>query len=274
MSDDEHPELDFDPLDDTKVWPEDQFPLHPIGRMVLDRAPVDIFTENEQLAFGTGVLVDGLDFSDDKMLVGRTFSYSDTQRHRIGPNYQQVPVNAAKAAVATNQRDGAMATRVDRPAGVNPHVNYEPSITGGLREATSGSGVDEQGPLLSGRLTRHRIARTNDYQQAGERFLLSEQWERDDLVANLAGALAQCDQPIQERMLWHLFLCEDSLGQQVGDRLGLSADDVRHLEPLPTQTLTEAELTRLANLGKNGPRDVAGRLMTHCVPNQRVTTTR
>jgi catalase len=26
MSDDEHPELDFDPLDDTKLWPPDQFP--------------------------------------------------------------------------------------------------------------------------------------------------------------------------------------------------------------------------------------------------------
>ena len=70
MSDDEHPELDFDPLDDTKIWPEDQFPLRPVGRMVLDRNPDNFFAEIEQIAFGTGVLVDGLDFSDDKMLVG------------------------------------------------------------------------------------------------------------------------------------------------------------------------------------------------------------
>src|SRR5919112_2067947 len=81
MSDDDHPELDWDPLDDTKVWPEEAYPLHPIGRMVLDRNVSDFFSENEQIAFGTGVLVDGLDFSDDKMLVGRTFSYSDTQRY-------------------------------------------------------------------------------------------------------------------------------------------------------------------------------------------------
>ncbi|MEA2208412.1 MAG: catalase, partial [Solirubrobacteraceae bacterium] len=86
MSDDEHPELDFDPLDDTKTWPEDEFPLRPVGRMVLDRNVDNHFAENEQIAFGTGVLVDGLDFSDDKMLVGRTFSYSDTQRYRVGPN--------------------------------------------------------------------------------------------------------------------------------------------------------------------------------------------
>jgi catalase len=96
MSDDEHPELDFDPLDDTKLWPEDQFPLMPIGRMVLDRNPSNYFAEVEQAAFGTGVLVDGLDFSDDKMLQGRTMSYSDTQRYRVGPNYLQLPINAAK----------------------------------------------------------------------------------------------------------------------------------------------------------------------------------
>jgi catalase len=90
MDDHDHPELDFDPLDDTKVWPEDQFPPKPVGRMVLDRNASNFFAENEQIAFGTGVLVDGLDFSDDKMLVGRTFSYSDTQRYRVGPNYLQL----------------------------------------------------------------------------------------------------------------------------------------------------------------------------------------
>jgi len=274
MDDHEHPELDFDPLDDTKVWPEEQFPLHAVGRMVLNRAPENFFAENEQIAFGTGVLVDGLDFSDDKMLVGRTFSYSDTQRYRVGPNYLQLPVNQPKnARVATNQRDGQMAYGVDLAPGANPHVNYEPSILGGPREAEYPA-HDEQGPVLEGRLTRKRIPRTNDYQQAGERYLLSEQWEKDDLVANLVDALSQCDRAIQERMVWHFFLCEDELGQRVGDGLGLSADDVRHLPPLATQTLSEAEQERLSNLGKNGPRDVSGHVMTHCVPNERVTVER
>jgi len=271
MEDHEHPELDFDPLDDTKVWPEESFPLHAIGRMVLDRAPQNIFAENEQIAFGTGVLVDGLDFSDDKMLVGRTFSYSDTQRHRVGPNYLQLPVNSPKnARVATNQRDGQMAYAVDLGERQNPHVNYEPSILGGLREADYPA-HDDQGPEITGRLTRRRIPRTNDYQQAGERYLLSQQWEKDDLVANLVGALGQCDRPIQERMVWHFLLCEDELGQRVGDGLGISADDVRHLESLATQQLDEEEQQRLANLGKNGPRDVTSRTMTHCVPNERAT---
>ncbi|MDT0262528.1 catalase [Jatrophihabitans lederbergiae] len=270
MDDHDHPELDWDPLDDTKVWPENDFPLKPVGRMVLNRIPENFFAESEQIAFGTGVLVDGLDFSDDKMLVGRTFSYSDTQRYRVGPNYLQLPVNSAKhAKVATNQRDGQMTYVVDT-GGENPHVNYEPSITGGLREATYPT-HDDQGPEITGRLTRKRIPRTDDYRQAGERFLLSEQWEQDDLVLNLVGALSQCDRPIQERMVWHFFLCEDTLGRRIGEGLGISADDVRHLPPLASQTLTEQEQDRLANLGKNGPRDVTGLKMTHCVPNEQVS---
>ncbi|MDF2712880.1 MAG: Catalase, partial [Nonomuraea muscovyensis] len=267
MSDDEHEELDFDPLDDTKVWPENDFPPRPVGRLVLDRNVSNIFAENEQISFGTGVLVDGLDFSDDKMLVGRTFSYSDTQRYRVGPNYLQLPVNQAKNAdVRTNQRDGMMAYHVDG-AGENPHVNYEPSITGGLREAPSPG--QEVGPVITGRLTRRRIPRTNDYKQAGQRYLLMHQWERDDLVHNLVTLISQCARPVQERMVWHFLMAEDELGLRVGQGLGITAADVAHLEPLPGQVLTDEERQRLSQLGKNGPRDVTGLQMTHCVPDER-----
>jgi catalase len=268
MSDEEHPELDFDPLDDTKVWPENEFPARPVGRMVLDRNVENNFAENEQISFGTGVLVDGLDFSDDKMLVGRTFSYSDTQRYRVGPNYLQLPVNQAKnARVRTNQRDGLMAYHVDG-AGENPHVNYEPSITGGLREARFPT-HDDQGPIINGRLTRKRIPRTNDYIQAGQRYLLMDEWERDDLVGNFITLLSQCDRPIQERMVWHFFMVEDDLGRRVGKGLGIGPEDIAHLEPLASQDLTDEDRARLAKLGKNGSRDVTGLQMTHCVPNER-----
>ncbi len=270
MSDDDHPELDWDPLDDTKTWPENDFPLRHVGRMVLNRNVDNFFVENEQIAFGTGVLVDGLDFSDDKMLVGRTFSYSDTQRYRVGPNYLQLAVNQPKGVkhpVATNQRDGAMAQYVDDNGGSNPHVNYEPSITGGPQEAPRPA-HDAQGPVYEAQVMRRRIERTDDYRQAGERYLLQEDWERDDLVANWVANLSQCDRAIQERMVWHLFMCEDEYGARVGEGLGITADDVRHLEPLATQTLSEAELERVRNLGNNGTRDVSGLEMTHCVPNE------
>jgi catalase len=271
MDDHDHPELDWDPLDDTKTWPENDFPLRHVGVLQLNRKPKNFFAESEQIAFGTGVLVDGLEFSDDKMLVGRTFSYSDTQRYRVGTNYLQLPVNAPQVPTATNLRDGEMTYHVD-DGGENPSVNYEPSITGGLSEAPK-PGHDAIGPELGGRLTRAKIPRSNDYKQAGERFQLSEQWEKDDLVANLTNLLGRCDQPIQERMVWHLFMCDDELGARVGEGLGITADDVRGLEPLATQVLNDSERERLANLGDNGPRDVTGVEMTHCVPNEHAART-
>jgi catalase len=274
MSDDEHPELDFDPLDDTKTWPEEVFEPKLVGTMTLNRNVADHHNENEQISFGTGVLVDGLDFSDDKMLVGRTFSYSDTQRYRVGPNYLQLPVNSAKnAAVSTNQRGGQMSYGVDLGEGQNPHVNYEPSTMGGLREADHPT-HDEQGPEITGRLTRKPIPRTNDYKQAGQRFRLMEEWERDDLVKNLVANIGEASREVQERMVWHFLMCEDELGVRVGEGLGIAPDDVRHLEPLSTQTLTDEERDRMANLGKNGPRDVEGLTMTHCVPDERVVVER
>ena len=112
------------------------------------------------------------------------------------------------------------------------------------------------------------------YTQAGQRFLLMDDWERDDLVANFTTLISQAAREVQERMVWHLFMCEDSLGARVGEGLGISADDVRHLPPLASQTLSEAELERAANLGKNGPRDVDGLVMTHCVPNERAAYAR
>ncbi len=271
MSDEEHPELDFDPLDDTKTWPENDFPARPIGRMVLNRNVQNHFNENEQIAMGTGVLVDGLDFSEDKMLIGRTFSYSDTQRYRVGPNYLHLPVNAPKnAPVATNQQGGQMAYRNDT-IGPNPHINYEPSITGGLREATTPT-PDEQGPPIVGRLTRQRLPRTNDYKQAGQRYQLLEQWEKDDLVKNLIGMIEQAVRPVQERMVWHFLLVDDELGRRVGEGLGITPGDVKGLKPLQSQTLTDEDQERLVSLGENGPRDVKGLKMTHCVPNERAAS--
>ena len=250
MEDHDHPGLDWDPLDDTKIWPEKDFPLRHAGVMTLNRNVEDFFDENEQIAMGTGVLVDGLDFSDDKMLVGRTFSYSDTQRYRVGPNYLQLPVNQPKnARVATNQSGGQMSYGRDA-SGPNRHVNYEPSIHGGLQEADRAA--PNNPPEITGRLTRSVIERRNDYVQARGRFCTMMEWERDDLIHNMGTLLADCERDVQERMVWHFFMVHDDYGRRVGEIIGISAEDVKSLEPLPAQVLTEAEQTRLARLGANG----------------------
>jgi catalase len=222
MSDDEHPELDFDPLDDTKIWPADQFPWLPVGRMVLNRNPENYFAEVEQAAFGTGVLVDGLEFSDDKMLQGRTFSYSDTQRYRVGPNYLQLPINAPKKPVHTNQRDGQMAYRVDTAPGQNPHVNYEPSSMNGLQQAEPAGA--EYSPHIEGRLVRQPIERTNDYKQAGELYRSFSYRERDDLIANLIDALKDAPRVVQEKQVYHFTQADADYGRRVAEGLGLQAE--------------------------------------------------
>ncbi|MFD0586418.1 catalase [Paenibacillus sp. GCM10027627] len=234
MSDDEHRELDFDPLDDTKLWPTELFPMLPVGKMILNRNPENYFAEVEQVAFGTGVLVDGLDFSDDKMLQGRTFSYSDTQRYRVGSNYLQLPINAPKKRVATNQRDGNMAFYVDLAPGQNPHINYEPSSLGGLKEA-SRSGLPHE-PEYNAKLTRQPIDRPNNFKQAGETYRSFEAWEQEDLIANLVDALSTCTPFIQERMIHHFTEADADYGRRVAEGLrvaGTKADETEHVGTFP-----------------------------------------
>lgn len=243
MSDDEHPELDFDPLDDTKIWPTDQFPFLPVGKMVLNKNPENYFLEVEQAAFGTGVLVDGLDFSDDKMLQGRTFSYSDTQRYRVGTNYLQLPINSPQKHVATNQRDGNMAYRQDIVPGLNPHVNYEPSTLGGLKEAPK-AGKDHEPLYNNVRLVRQKIDRQNNFKQAGERYRAFEDWERDELILNLVNTLKPAAKHIQDKMVELFTQCDAEYGQRVADGLRKAGDGISK-GPIgstkPAEAVKEAE---------------------------------
>jgi catalase len=98
------------------------------------------------------------------------------------------------------------------------------------------------------------LERRNDYVQARARYCTIQEWERNDLVTNLGGLLAQCERDVQERMLWHLFLVHDDYGTRVGQAIGLTAADVSGLAPLATQVLTAEDQARLKGLGNNGDR--------------------
>ena len=217
MSDDEHAELDFDPLDATKLWPKEQFPWKHVGKIVLNRTPDNYFAETEQVAFGTGVLVDGLDFSDDKLLVGRTFSYSDTQRYRVGTNYLQLPINQPKVPVYTGQRDGQMAYHVDHAPGQNLHVNYEPSSMGALREAPRTA--VEYMPRYEGRMVRQKIDRENNFKQAGELWREFTEEYRAELISNLSGALANAIPPVQDTIVSYATQADAEYGRRLREAL-------------------------------------------------------
>ncbi|WP_407692025.1 catalase [Radiobacillus deserti] len=222
MTDEEHPELDFDPLDDTKLWPKDQFPFLKVGKMVLNKNPENYHNEVEQSAFGTGVLVDGMDFSDDKMLQGRTFSYSDTQRYRVGANYLQLPINKPNKHVGTNQEGGQMAYHNDK--GPNKHVNYEPSNMNGLEEVNRDH--DYYQPHVEGKLVRESIERKNDFKQAGETYRAFEDWEKEDLINNLVAGLLPCRKEIQDKMIDLFTKCDEEYGRRVKEGLAMGAKNM------------------------------------------------
>ncbi len=215
MEDNEHPELDYDPLDPTKLWYKEDFPWLPVGKMVLNKNPENYFAEVEQSAFGTGVLVDGLDFSDDKLLQGRTFSYSDTQRYRVGSNYLQLPINRPKKHVATNQEGGQMDFRTEFGKHQNPHINYEPSTIGGLKEAKNPG--KEHDPYVEGKLQRESISRENNFGQAGETYRRFTDFEREELISNLSNALANCRKEIQEIMIENCTKCDPDYGKRIAE---------------------------------------------------------
>jgi len=98
-------------FDMTHVWPQDQFPLRKVGEFFLNENVQNYFAEVEQVAFNPAHLVPGIEPSADPLLQSRLFSYPDTHRHRVGVNYQQLPVNAPRVAyrMGNFQRDGNMA---------------------------------------------------------------------------------------------------------------------------------------------------------------------
>ncbi|URE27244.1 hypothetical protein MUK42_25154 [Musa troglodytarum] len=102
--------FDFDPLDVTKTWPEDVFPLQP--------------------------------------------------RHRLGPNYLMLPVNAPKCAHHNNHHDGFM-NFMHR----DEEVNYFPSRYDPVRHA-------ERFPIpssvVTGRREKSIIKKENNFKQPGE----------------------------------------------------------------------------------------------------------
>ncbi len=128
----------FNPFDLTKVWPHGDYPLVDVGTLTLDRNVTDYHTEIEQAAFQPNNIVPGTGLSPDKMLLARGFAYADSHRHRLGVNYQQIPVNRPHSPVHAYSKDGAM--RVDN---VSDPVYYPNSVerrTGGRHRHVRGAG--------------------------------------------------------------------------------------------------------------------------------------
>lgn len=203
----------YDPFDVTKVWRYQDYPLIPIGRLVLDRNPENFHVDMEQAAFSPSHLIPGVEVSPDKLLQGRMFAYPDAHRYRLGTNFAQLPVNRPRIPVHNYQRDGAM--RFDAGTG----VNYEPNSYGGPTEVPSAL---EQPIELVGKAARTPYpiqGKADDYEQAGLLYRVFRSEEKDRLIANIAGHLGQADKAVQQRQVEHFRKADADYGARVAKAL-------------------------------------------------------
>ena len=214
----------FDPFDITKVWPHADFPPIEVGRMVLNRNPENYFAEVEQAAFAPSNFVPGIGPSPDKMLQGRLFSYPDTHRHRLGPNYHLLPINAPKSPMHSYQRDGAM--RPDDNGGGGP--NYWPNTFGGPGPDPS---VTPPAIDVAGMAARHAYVLGDvDFVQAGNlyRDVMTDE-DRAHLISNIVGHLGGARQRLQLRQCALFYKADADYGTRVAEGLGLDVDEVTRL---------------------------------------------
>ncbi|MFE9258883.1 catalase [Streptomyces sp. NPDC006879] len=208
------PEYRFNPFDLTKVWPHGDYPLIEVGRMTLDKNPDDYFVHIEQAAFEPSNLVPGIGPSPDKMLLGRLFSYPDTHRYRIGPNYAQLPPNRAHSRVSSYAKDGPM--RYEPAATARP---YAPNSYGGPAADLASFG-EPAGWRAAGEMVRAAYtlrAEDDDWGQPGTmvRQVLDDA-ARERLVSNVGGHLKDgVSRAVLERAVQYWRNVDKDLGDRI-----------------------------------------------------------
>lgn len=183
MNPEDEKTLPFDPLDDTKVWSEARYPLLPVGRMVLNRNPENFADQVEKLAFAPSNLLPGLEFSDDKVLQGRTFIYPDAQRHRLGPDFRNIPVNRQQ--------------------------NWTPADM-----VSSGNGR-----YVAGEIMREEIPNPDNFTQASQKYESFSAAEKKNLADNIASGLVDANPNTQLIVLCHLEQVSPELSETVRNQM-------------------------------------------------------
>lgn len=208
----------YDPFDVTKIWPHKDYPLHEVGRLVLNKNVDNYHDEVEQSAFSPSHLVPGIEASPDPVLQGRLFSYPDTQRHRLGSNFQQLPINCPfMTKVANYQRGGvSFKNHGDGP-------NYYPNSLHGPvppRDLQS----EQPFQLKDTEVARHAPSRPiDDFSQATALYkkVLTPK-ERDALVNNLVADLKPISRDeIKRRAILNFAQVDKDLGKRVASRLNI-----------------------------------------------------
>jgi catalase len=210
MTMEEAEKFQFNPFDLTKIWPHKEYPLIPVGKIVLDRNPENYFAEVEQAAFSPSHFIPGVEASPDKMLQGRLFSYNDTHYHRLGKNYQQIPINCPyRTKVRNYERDGLFAIHHQDGA-----PNYHPN---------SFRGPEDDPKYLEHRFQVHgEAARFNSHDDEDNFTQPNVFWNkvldeggRQRLVDNISGHLKDAAAFIRERAVKVFTQVDPDFGRRV-----------------------------------------------------------
>lgn len=250
------PEVDenkyeFDLLDPTKLVPEELVPVTMLGRMVLNKNPDNFFAETEQIAFHPGHVVPGIDFSNDPLLQGRLFSYTDTQLSRLGsPNFHEIPINRSVTPVHNNQRDGHMRQEINKG-----RVSYHPNSLGGgcpYQAQISEGGFSSFNERVDAHKVRERSESFADHFGQAKLFFNSQTPpEKSHIVKALRFELGKVETTaIRVRMLGLLSQVDLQLAEKVAIGLGAVVPPVLE-KPLNKGVSPENEIS-----GKHEPQTV------------------
>jgi catalase len=216
---DEH-KFDFDLLDPTKIIPEEIVPVQRVGRLTLNRNPDNFFAETEQVAYHIGNIVPGIDFTNDPLLQGRLFSYTDTQLIRLGgPNFHEIPINRPVVPVHNNQREGFMRQTVNKGKG-----SYDPNSLGGgcpFQAQMKNGGFASYPERIDARKVRDRSKSFMDHFSQAKLFFNSQsEPEKNHMIDALRFELGKVETAeIRERMVGILARVDKGLAHAVATGL-------------------------------------------------------
>ena len=263
---DEH-KYGFDLLDPTKLVPEELVPVQRIGKMTLNRNPDNFFAETEQVAFHVGNIVPGIDFTNDPLMQGRLFSYTDTQLIRLGgPNFHEIPINRPIVPVHNNQRDGHMRQTINKG-----QVSYHPNSLGGgcpYQAKMAEGGFSSYAERIDAKKIRERSASLFDhFSQATLFFNSQSDEEKSHIVDALTFELSKVETPaIRERMLGILAKIDTGLASAVAYGIGVHVP--KHPEQLNFSLPADGDVQKYQPVMVKSPGDRSEALsMAHTVKN-------
>lgn len=244
--------LDFDILDPTKLWPEEDVPVEIFGKITLNRNVDNFFAETEQVAFNPGHIVPGIDFSNDPLLQGRLFSYTDTQLIRLGgPNFQQIPINRPLNPVNNNQRDGYFQSMIHK----NVTSYHNNSIDGNSPNTVSpqNGGYEHYQEKIDGRKIRSRAKSFNDFYSQPRMFYNSlskpeQEHLRDAFIFELQMVKSPAIRQASTDMIAHVHKgLAKEVAAKIGTKLnpGIKESTYNKLSPALSQENTPKKLDTL-----------------------------